>query len=265
MVQIIYTDNESESEGQTPAIMRTAYGKSAHPVRADVLPDRNKSPEFTRARDTRSVPENTAVGQPVGRPVTVNREPDSDILTYTIEAATFDDPANDDDVANGGAESQNQEFAAADDTGYFTIDKATGQIMVAKALDFDSNQGRGDETGVIPDRPAEDGVYIIVVRATDPSNENDGIPLNNAVGDQDSDSIRVVITATDVDEKPVVRGPDVITVSEKDSGKLSSDKGYYVDISGRDANDSTVVRDFRNLLLRFRRRGGGCDVDPRRS
>ena len=75
------------------------------------------------------------------------------------------------------------------DVSYFSIDKKTGQIMVAKPLDWDNNPAH-------PDDP--DGEYVVWVRATDPSGE--------MTNDEDNDYIKVTITATDVNEAPTVTG-----------------------------------------------------------
>ena len=73
----------------------------------------------------------------------------------------------------------------------FAIDQASGQITVADGLDFEAG-GDGD------------GEYTVTVTAYDPSNQNDS---------QD-----VIITTTNVNEKPAVAGmPEVDNHAEKNS------------------------------------------------
>ena len=83
------------------------------------------------------MPESTAVGDPVGDPVTAT-DTDNDIVTYELVA---DVSPNDGDVE------------------FFDIDIATGQITVAQNLDYDSHQDRGD----VDDRP-DAGEYTVIVR-----------------------------------------------------------------------------------------------------
>ena len=139
-VKVDYTD----AHGQA----KTVYGISMNPVRAEVSsPGDNGSPDFGEETDTRTVPESTAVGDPVGLPVTAT-DPDDDTVTYElIEVAN---PNNGDDE-------------------FFNIDMATGQITVAQNLDYDAV---GDRTG-----GATDGEYKVSVRATDPSGLADNITV----------------------------------------------------------------------------------------
>ena len=181
---------------------KTAVGITAHPVRADVHDDRNNSPDFSVSSATRSVPESTAVGDPVGAPVVVLTNEDNDVLTYEI-------------LTESTAPVGNPEVTA-DDALFFSIDKATGQIMVRQKLSF---EGHGDD--IDGDDNNDDGGYKIVVRATDPSNETDD---NNNRGE-----IVVRITATDVNEAPSVSsGMAEMSVNELDSGKKDTDPSKYV-------------------------------------
>ena len=66
------------------------------------------------------------------------------------------------------------------DAGSFSIDKKTGQVRVAKALDHEAGATSGD------------GVYEITVVATDPSGA--GYETPSAAG---TDTIPVTITATE--------------------------------------------------------------------
>ena len=139
----------------------------------------NASPDFQDDTDTRTVPESTAVGDPVGDPVTAT-DTDNDTLTYEL----------DDDVV-----STNDTLATDSDLQFFDIDMETGQIEVAQELDYDAvGEGRAD--GAVA------GTYTVIVRATDPS----GL----------ADNITVTITAENVNEDPVVTGRAELSVDEED-------------------------------------------------
>ena len=158
-VVVTYTDMQGDT--------KTARGISMNPVRAEVSsPGDNGSPDFGEETDTRTVPESTAVGDPVGLPVTAT-DPDDDTVTYELAASP--DPNN------------------AGDVGVFDIDMASGQIMVAQGLDYDTDQDRGPT-----DDRATPGEYKVIVRATDPSGLDD--------------NITVTIMAENVNEDPIVTG-----------------------------------------------------------
>ena len=167
-VHVAYTDPQGAA--------KTEDAKSENPVRAAVSPGANASPDFQNDTDTRTVPESTAVGDPVGDPVTAT-DTNNDTLTYELD--------ND-------ALSTNQ-LAADSDLQFFDIDMETGQIEVAQELDFDA-VGAGRATGAVA------GTYTVVVRATDPS----GL----------ADNITVTITAENVNEDPVVTGRAELSVDE---------------------------------------------------
>ena len=141
-VHVAYTD----PQGAT----KTADKKSMNPVRAEVSPGANASPDFEDVTDTRTVPESTAVGDPVGDPVTAT-DTDNDTLTYELIAAL---------APNDG------------DDKFFNIDQGSGQITVAQELDYDSDQDRG-----AADNRPDDGEYTVIVRATDPSGLADNITV----------------------------------------------------------------------------------------
>ena len=167
-VNVEYTDPQSDDT-------KTANAKSTNPVRAEVSSGANASPDFQDDTDTRSVPESTAVGDPVGDPVTAT-DTDNDTLTYELVGVGVAAP-------NAG------------DVEFFDIDMATGQITVAQNLDYDSDQDRGT-SGNRPD----DGEYKVTVRATDPSGS--------------TGNITVTITAVNVNEDPVVTGRAELSVPE---------------------------------------------------
>ena len=168
-VHVEYTDPQS-------ATTKKADAKSTNPVRAAVSSGANASPDFQDDTDTKTVPESTAVGDPVGDPVTAT-DTDNDTLTYEL-----DDDATSDNV-----------LAADSDLQFFDIDMETGQIAVAQNLDYDA-VGQGRATGAVA------GTYTVIVRATDPS----GL----------ADNITVTITAENANEAPVVTGRAELSVEE---------------------------------------------------
>ena len=171
-VHVEYTDPQG--------VTKEADAKSENPVRAAVSSGANASPDFQDDTDTRSVPESTAVGDPVGDPVTAT-DTDNDTLTYEL----------DDD-----ADSTNT-LVDASDLQFFDIDMETGQIAVAQELDYDA-VGQGRATGAVA------GTYTVIVRATDPS----GL----------ADNITVTITAGNANEAPVVTGRAELSVAEGITG-----------------------------------------------
>ena len=142
---------------------KVAYVRSGFQVRAEVEDGENDPPVFDGDTDDRDIAEDADVGDAVGNPVVATdaNALDGGKLTYTIQTG-------------GDADS-------------FSIDKRTGQVRVAKALDHE----------------AGDGMYVITVVATDPSGAGDS-PAG-------TDTIPVTITATDVDEAPSVKGKDAAT------------------------------------------------------
>ena len=202
LVKAEYTDNEG--------IGKTAIGITANPVKADVHDDRNNSPDFRIAETSRTVPESTPVGGPVGPAVVVQTNEDNDILTYEILSAI----------------TENTEVIPTD-APVFSINKATGQIMVRQKLDFEDH----------------DGEYKIVVRATDPSNE---IDTDNPGESDNRGEIVVLITATDVNEAPTVSsGMTELSVNELDSSKMDADVTKYVGLGytleGSDPDQTRIL------------------------
>ena len=203
---------------------QAAVGISAYKVREDVSDIDNNSPDFNQSETTRSVPENTAVDMPVGDPVDVDRNEDGDVLTYEIVTETTGTDGN--------------TSVVADDHPFFSIDKATGQVSVAKKLSAEETDER-NYTG--PDA-ATAGAYQIVVRATDPSGET--------TGEENRDDIVVKITATDVDEAPgVTGGMAELSVCEVNSTPAEGATAYVglglvaedcapVDLDGQDGTDT---------------------------
>ena len=210
LARLAYNDTPGGTEN-----LNYAVGRSVNTVRANISGLMNNSPDFNASEVDRSIPEDTAVGDPVGDVVDVDRNEDGDILTYQIVIDAV--------AANGG----NPAVVAADHP-YFSIDKATGQLRVARKLSAEETDGRlyvrpeGDTTSAI----STPGQYTVVVRAVDPSGEG------NSVGDngedegsdgEDRDDIVVKITATDVEEAPwISEGEAELSVCEVDSDDSSS-------------------------------------------
>ena len=137
----------------------------------------------------------------------LDQNEDEDVLTYSLVTGPDD---------NSDAD--------AEDAAFFAIDKATGQIMVKKALSAEMTDGRtytGANAAVL-------GEYVVFVRATDPSGEGDG---------ENSDDIEVTITATDVNEAPSVSGMAELKVGEADS----SADDYYVGLGNTADFDDAIT------------------------
>ena len=198
---------------------KTASAVSANPVEAKTLAD--SAPSFAGQDDdestpyidiARSVPENTAVGMPIGEPVSA-LDPDEDILFYEL----LDTPDLEDDAGDAR----------------FTIDSLTGQIRVGKVLGADPGKreddpderecdlGEGeagpgeredeDSTALVggpalpPGEADECGnsEYVLRVRASDPSTA--------------SAIVNVIVRVTEVNEPPAFKdeAPTLLSVVEK--------------------------------------------------
>ena len=229
LVKADYTDGH----GVGKSAIRTTY----LPVRADVHDDQNNSPDFRQDTAARSVPEDTAVGANVGAPVRVETNEDNDTLTYTLDndkdpTTGLDAPMDPDVVGNAATGNRG-------DVSYFSIDDKTGQISVAKPLDWDNNPSPSDDP---------DGTYVLWVRATDPSGET--------TEDEDNDYIKVTITASDINEAPrVTGGLAEISIYEVDSSKKDSDVTKFVGLGevadGATATMQTLIATNPNLYRRL--------------
>ena len=198
----------------------TVVGITANPVRADVSNDDNNSPDFNTSKTTRMIPEDTAVGMPVGEPVDVDRNEDGDILTYEIVKikTISDSDTGYEEVTSTAVGNPNNTSVVMRDYPFFSIDKATGQLRVKKMLSAEMTDGRwynATTTTVGETEMAAAGKYTVVVRATDPSGEPDN---------ENRDDIVVTITATDINEAPTVMGMAELAVNEANS---SDDDSYF--------------------------------------
>ena len=135
---------------------------------------------------SRSVAENTAVGSAIGDPITAT-DGDGDVLIYTLDWSP--------DLRTGDGTA-----ATPSGDARFSIDRATGQLKVAKSLNYEAAADHvdKDEAGTLPadttggaieaTATADNEMYILRVRATDPS----GAYSN----------VNVTVTLTDANEAP---------------------------------------------------------------
>ena len=190
---------------------KTASAISANPVEAKTLADSAPSfagqddDESTRYIDiARSVPENTAVGMPIGEPV-LALDPDEDILFY--ELLDTPDLEDGDDPEEGEGDPR------------FTIDSLTGQIRTGKVLGADGSEREEDDERVDEDSTsltgspalpqgedaglARNSQYVLRVRVSDPSTA--------------SATVNVIVTVTEVNEPPAFSDvvPTLLSVVEK--------------------------------------------------
>ena len=95
----------------------------------------NRSPSFAEGdAATRSVAENTAVGQDVGAPLAAG-DLDGDTLAYTLSGA---------------------------DAQFFDLQPATGQLRVKAPLDYETRSGYSVVVRVADGRGAEDSIAVTV-------------------------------------------------------------------------------------------------------
>ena len=225
-----YKDKQSPSGADND---KTASMVSANMVL--VLRASNKAPEFAEVQDPegdspgamaiakRTVTETAAAGQLVGDPVTAEDGNAADVLTYTL----------------------------ADESTKFVIDRATGQISVAKGAKFTVVADDIHPTDVMP-ATAPDDVYTVTVIATDPK----GIPTkevevaNNNVTAGVSDTVMVEISITDVDEPPQFTGGDTsVTFNEVTGIDDNNDEGAITTplSTAYEANDPETTDDAPTL------------------
>ena len=168
-----YTDRQSPSGADND---KTASMVSANKVLT--LRTTNKAPEFAEAVDdedtyVRTVAETATAGQLVGDPVTAEDDNANDVLTYTLVG----------------------------DSDNFVIDRATGQISVAKGAEFDVEADVVEIAGV-----TQANAYTVTVIATDPTDVlPDGVPPDQVdITDGAYATVEVMINVTQVDEPPII-------------------------------------------------------------
>ena len=160
---------------------KSAMMKSDYTVRA--TRDSNNAPKFAADQD----PTVEGDQDDAAREVAENTEAGTDIGAPVV--ATDEDG---DDVLTY--------TLTGTDAASFDIDWATGQLMTKAALDEETK-----------------GEYTVVVRATDPS----GVPQVANANPDNSDTVRVVIAVTDVNEAPAVVGDAAVTFNE-DTGAIAT-------------------------------------------
>ena len=190
-VKAIYTDGEGADKDE--------YKVSYHAVR--LAPSANNAPTFSATGDyTRSIPEDAEVGTIVGAPVTATdaNEDDAGKLTYDLSGA---------------------------DAGSFNINKMTGQITVAAALDHERVAGE---------------TYAVAVGVLDPSVNDESDPFDTAVVVRQA----VTITATDVNEEPTVMGATVVS-SVDENAVVTTSLGTFTadDTDDGDTTDLSLSGD----------------------
>ena len=104
------------------------------------------------------------------------------------------------------------------DAGSFDIDRATGQIMTKAALDHEKDGGE----------------RTVTVRATDPA----GDPQAGSAEADNSDTVMVDITITDVNEPPSITGAAAVTFEEV-AGDIATALGVYTEDNPEDDTAST--------------------------
>ena len=227
---------------------KTASAVSANPVELATL--FNAAPSFAGQDDdestsyiaiARSVPENTAVGMPIGEPVSAT-DADEDILLYEL----LNTPDLEDD----------------DGDARFTIDSLTGQIRAGDVLGADPGEIEDEDSATLTGNPAlpegEDaGVarnseYVLRVRASDPSTASAIVNVIVTVTevneppafDEDAPTLLSVVENAD---PPVITighgGPDIdadtYAVTDQDGSVADShaDTTYTYSVSGADGDD----------------------------
>ena len=163
---------------------KTASAVSAYRVEATTL--FNDAPSFADQDDeeatpyidvARSISENTPAGMNIGQPVAAT-DADNDILFYEL----LDTP----DLEDQGGRAR------------FTIDSASGQLRVGRALGADPGETGDEDSTTLDGGPAlpsgeaaddaGDNKYVLRVRVSDPSTA--------------SDTVNVIVTVAEVNEEP---------------------------------------------------------------
>ena len=180
---------------------KTASAVSANRVEARTL--FNDAPSLAGQDDDESTPyidiartvaENTAVGMPIGAPLTASDE-DEDLLFYEL----LDTPP---DLEDGDGRAR------------FTIDSLSGQIRVGRVLGADGGEREDEDSTALTGGPAlpddedadeaDDSKYVLRVRASDPSTA--------------ADTVNVIVTVAEVNEAPHFDedAPTLLSVAENE-------------------------------------------------
>ena len=218
LVRAVYRDGQDDDTTTS-----TSTGITVYSVRPDVSHDANNSPDFNASRASREIAEDAAVGDPVGAPVVVLQNEDDDILTYEIVDTCASATADGTPCAGAATDADGNNSVVPGDVKFFSIDPATGQIMVKSKLSYEVQSGDGGFEA--------DGSYTVVVRATDPSGET--------TNDENRDDIVVTINVSDVNEAPrITRGVAELAVYEVNSTDKDSVFDKYVGLGYMTDDDS---------------------------
>ena len=148
----------------------------------------NESPAFPDGSRTRSIPENTESGQPIGEPVTAN-DPENDDLKYSL----------------GGKDAES-----------FDIDSSTGQLMTKDQLDHEEKDTYTVEVLVSED----DG------NSGQKGNRNlrglRGLRGVRSPDPQAADSTTITINVEDQNEPPEVAGLATVDYAENDTADVAT-------------------------------------------
>ena len=219
---------------------KTASAVSANRVEAKTVS--NAAPSFADLDDdestpyidvARSVPENTAVGMPIGEPVAAT-DADEDVLFY--EFLHTPDLEDDDGHAR------------------FTIDSLTGQIRVAELLGADAGEPV-DEATSLPGSPTPSDVenaagnseYVLRARVSDPSTASATVNVIVRVTEVNEppafgDDAPTLLRVREISDLPENAGPPVITLED---GETPLEDGAYAvtdqdgSVSGAEGYDDT--------------------------
>ena len=203
---------------------KTASAVSANRVEAKTVS--NAAPSFAGQDDdestpyidvARSVPENTAVGMPIGEPVAAT-DTDNDVLVYEL----LDTPDMEDD----------------DGRPRFTIDRLSGQIRVAEVLGADAGEAADEDSTDLIGGPAlpegedagkaKNSEYVLRVRVSDPSTA--------------SATVNVIVRVTEVNEPPAFGddAPTLLRVKENEDRLGIADRlGITLEDGTTQIDDST--------------------------
>ena len=202
-----YKDKQSPSGADND---KTASMVSANMVL--VLRASNKAPEFAAVQDPdgddveakaiakRTVTETAAAGQLVGDPVTAEDDNADDVLTYTLDGSNN-----------------------------FVIDRATGQISVAKGAKFNVEADAG--TGI--------DSYTVMVIATDPKGTPTEVVAN--ANEEFSATVEVTISVTAVDEPPIFDAGATGVSFDETEGEIGEALSTYTATDAEAGDDVTPV------------------------
>ena len=178
-------DREAPADADTNNVYLVTVEAAAggNTVKLDVevtVTEVNEPPAFPDGSGTRSIPENTQSGEPVGEPVTAD-DPEGDELQYSL----------------GGKDAES-----------FDIDPSTGQLMTKDPLDHEEKDTYTVDVSVSEDdgNSGPKGVRglkslrgVSRVRSPDP---------------QAADSTTITITVDDQNEPPEITGPPSVDYAE---------------------------------------------------